>query len=195
MSTDRARWDAIAAGVRSCRQCDLAATRARAVPGDLPAGPAAVDVLLVGEGPGADEDAAGRPFVGRSGRLLDRLLDEAGLARAEVAVANVVKCRPPGNRAPRAAEITACRPWLQGQVAAVDPLVVVALGGTAVSWFFGRGARLTALRGAARPWQGRRLVVTYHPSAALRFGPNGAPMAGLRADLSLVAALVAGTRT
>lgn len=190
MSLDRARWAAVAEGIRTCRSCELAATRTQAVPGDLPETGAAVDVLVVGEGPGADEDAVGRPFVGRSGRLLDQLLDEAGLARDDIAVANVVRCRPPANRAPRAAEVAACRPWLEAQVDAVDPRVIVALGGTAVAWFLGRGARLTALRGAPLPWRGRHLVVTYHPSAALRFGPRGAPMAGLTADLALVAALV-----
>jgi DNA polymerase len=105
-------------------------------------------------------------------------------------VANVVKCRPPGNRAPRAAEVSACRHWLTAQIDAADPRVLVALGGTAVAWFLGRDARLTALRGTVRSWNGRPLVVSYHPSAALRFGPNGAPTAALREDLATVAALV-----
>jgi DNA polymerase len=187
VSVDLSSWAAVAAGVRACVACDLAAGRTQAVPGDLPAGPVAV--MLVGEGPGADEDAVGRPFVGRSGRLLDGLLAEAGLRREDVAVANVVKCRPPGNRAPRAGEVAACRHWLATQIAAADPTVLVALGGSAVGWFLGRGARLTSLRGEPVAWEGRALVVTYHPSAALRFGPNGAPMAGLRADLRLVASL------
>jgi len=125
------------------------------------------------------------PFVGRSGRLLDGLLDEAGIARADVAVVNVLKCRPPGNRTPRAAEVASCRPWLDRQLALVDPRVVVTLGTTAAQWALGRSARIGVLRDRVHHWDGRALVVTYHPSAALRFGPKGAPMAGLRSDLAL----------
>ena len=139
-------------------------------------------MLLVGEAPGAQEDAAGVPFVGRSGQLLDELLAEAGLRRERVAVANVLKCRPPANRKPRRAEVARCRPWLAAADRAGRPAwCVVALGGTAAEWFFGPGARIAMLREQGRPrrWHdGRRLLVTYHPSAAIRFGPRGRAAGG-----------------
>jgi DNA polymerase len=98
-----------------------------------------------------------------------------------------VKCRPPGNRAPKAAEVAACRPFLEQQLAAAAPTLIVALGGTATSWFFGRGARLTALRGTVHVVVGRHVLPTYHPSAALRFGPRGEPAGALQEDLRLAA--------
>ena len=186
-------WDELVAVVQGCVACDeLAASRTRVVAGQRPPG---AEVLLVGEAPGAQEDETGVPFVGRSGQLLDQLLGEAGLRREQVAVANVLKCRPPANRTPRRAEVARCRPWLTRQVELVDPRVVVALGSTAAAWFFGPSARIGALRqrSLAEPltYDGRALLVTYHPSAAIRFGPNGEPLAALRADLSRVAALLA----
>jgi len=186
-------WDELVAVVQGCVACDeLAASRTRVVAGQRPPG---AEVLLVGEAPGAQEDETGVPFVGRSGQLLDQLLGEAGLRREQVAVANVLKCRPPANRTPRRAEVARCRPWLTRQVELVDPRVVVALGSTAAAWFFGPSARIGALRqrsvGEPLTYDGRALLVTYHPSAAIRFGPNGEPLAALRADLSRVAALLA----
>jgi DNA polymerase len=186
-------WTDLVARVQGCVACEeLAASRSRVVPGVAPPG---ADVLLVGEAPGAQEDETGVPFVGRSGQLLDGLLADAGLRRDQVAVANVLKCRPPANRKPRRAEVARCRPWLDRQVDLVDPVVVVALGGTAAEWFVGPGARIAALReqGRAAPLQhgGRRLLVTYHPSAAIRFGPQGAPLAALREDLAEVARVLA----
>jgi uracil-DNA glycosylase family 4 len=186
-------WDELVAVVQGCVACDeLAASRTRVVAGQRPAG---AEVLLVGEAPGAQEDETGVPFVGRSGQLLDQLLGEAGLRREQIAVANVLKCRPPANRTPRRAEVARCRPWLTRQVELVDPRVVVALGSTAAAWFFGPSARIGALRerSLVEPlsYDGRALLVTYHPSAAIRFGPNGEPVAALRADLARVAALLA----
>ena len=188
-------WNELVAAVQGCVACaDLAAARTRVVAGERPPG---AEVLLVGEAPGAQEDAAGVPFVGRSGQLLDQLLAEAGLRREQVAVANVLKCRPPDNRTPRRAEVQRCRPWLARQLDLVDPRVVVALGSTAAAWFFGPSARIGALRDRSRTepltYDGRRLLVTYHPSAAIRFGPKGAPVAALRDDLAQVAALLAGS--
>jgi DNA polymerase len=185
-------WDDLVDRVQGCVACpELAASRTRVVAGQRPPG---AEVLLVGEAPGAQEDETGVPFVGRSGQLLDELLVEAGLRREQVAVANVLKCRPPSNRKPRRAEVARCRPWLQRQLDLVDPVVVVALGGTAAEWFFGPGARIALLReqGRATPHShdGRRLLVSYHPSAAIRFGPRGAPVAALREDLTEVARLV-----
>ena len=148
--------------------------------------------MLVGEAPGADEDARGEPFVGRSGQLLDSLLVTAGLDRRRIAVTNVVKCRPPANRAPRAREVAACRPFLERQLTLGDPSLVVCLGGTATQWFFGRTARLTALRGTVHVVDGRHVMATYHPSAALRFGPRGEPIRALQVDLVAAASWLAG---
>jgi DNA polymerase len=145
---------------------------------------------VVGEAPGADEDRLGRPFVGKAGRLLDELLAEAGLDRSRVAVLNVLQCRPPGNRAPTPAEIARCSGWLDRKLELVGPELVVALGLTATGWFLGRGVRLGAVRGSVHEVGGRRVLPTYHPSAAIRYGPGGEPMAGLRADLALAAELL-----
>lgn len=180
--------ETLAAEIRACVACpELVRSRNAVVVGELPAH---ARLVLVGEAPGAQEDLAGRPFVGRAGQLLDRLLAEAGIDRAAVGVLNALKCRPPGNRAPRAGELDRCRPWLERQLALAAPSLVVALGSTAVCWFHGRGARVARLRGRVETVTGRRVLATYHPSAALRFGPYGAPMAALREDLALAARLL-----
>ncbi len=182
-------WGALAAEIEQCTACpELAATRLRVVPGVRPAG---ARLLLVGEAPGATEDETGVPFAGRAGQLLDRELAEVGLDRSTVAVVNVLKCRPPSNRQPARAEVARCRPWLERQLQLADPELVVTLGGTAAQWFLGTGVRLGASRGVVHEVGGRRVVVTYHPSAALRFGPKGAPLAALREDLAWVAGLLA----
>ena len=176
--------------MRSCVACpELAATRTNVVVGTKPANGAAV--LLVGEAPGGTEDETGVPFVGRAGTLLDLLLHEVGLPRANVAVANVLKCRPPGNRAPSNTEVANCRGFLAAQIAIANPVVICALGGTASQWFFGKGAKIGQLRGRPHDIEGRQVVSTYHPSAAIRFGPAGMPRAALRDDLALVARLAA----
>jgi DNA polymerase len=182
-------WDELVSGSAGCVACpELAATRTTVVVGEAPAG---ARLALVGEAPGADEDRAGRPFVGRAGRLLDELLAEAGLDRSAVAVVNVLQCRPPGNRTPATAEVARCRGWLDRKLALVAPELVVALGLTAAGWFLGRGVRLGAVRGTVHEVAGRRVLPTYHPSAAIRYGPAGEPLAGLRADLALAASLLA----
>jgi uracil-DNA glycosylase family 4 len=169
----------IAADASACTRCPLAAGRTQVV---FARGDPGADLMFVGEGPGADEDAEGLPFVGRSGKLLDRLVaEEMGLSRSEVYVANVVKCRPPGNRDPRPEEMAACRGWLDAQVDHVDPRVVVTLGNVATRALLARPEGITRLRGQAYPWNGRQLVPTYHPSAVLRGSPGA--MAGMRADL------------
>ncbi len=180
-------WDALAAVARPCVACpELAATRQRVVVGDVPAS-GRPRFVLVGEAPGATEDETGRPFVGRSGALLDLLLTEAGLDRSEAAVLNIVKCRPPGNRTPRAPEVARCSGWLRRQLELLDPPVVVALGLSSAKWFLGPRTVLGEVRGRSHEWEGRAVWATYHPSAAIRFGPNGAPRAGLLADLTAVA--------
>jgi len=184
-------WATLAAAARPCVACpELAATRQHVVVGDVPAA-GRPRLVLVGEAPGATEDETGRPFVGRSGALLDELLTAAGLDRGSAAVLNVVKCRPPGNRTPRAAEVSRCSGWLRRQLELLDPPAVVALGLSAAKWFLGPRTVLARAREAGpHPWEGRGLHVTYHPSAAIRFGPNGAPRAALAADLRRVAELV-----
>ena len=184
-------WAAVAEAARGCLACpELAATRRHVVVGDVPAAGRPV-VAIVGEAPGATEDQTGRPFVGRSGALLDELLAAAGLDRGRAAVLNVVKCRPPGNRTPRTAEVARCSGWLRRQLELLDPPAVVALGLSSARWFLGPRTVLARAREAGpHLWEGRRLHVTYHPSAAIRFGPNGAPRAALAADLRQVAELV-----
>jgi DNA polymerase len=183
---------ALDAAMRSCTSCtELALSRTQVVVGDER--PSA-RLLLVGEAPGADEDATGRPFVGRAGQLLDTLLSEVGVPRDTVSVLNVLKCRPPGNRAPKRVEVGNCRGWLERQILLLDPRVVVTLGGTATAWGFGRALRLADVRGRAHELPtlpGRRVVPTYHPSAAIRFGPNGEPRRLLREDLAYAAAIAA----
>jgi uracil-DNA glycosylase family 4 len=175
--------------VRSCVACpELAATRTSVVVGDIPPEPR---FLLVGEAPGAQEDLAGRPFVGKSGQLLDELMAEAGLARADAAVLNICKCRPPGNRPPSRAEALRCAGWLDRQVELIDPPIVVTLGRTALTWALGARLTLADVRGSVHDWRGRRLIASYHPSAAIRFGPRGMPRAALRDDLALLARTLA----
>lgn len=181
--------DEIAAAVRGCQACpQLVASRTLPVAGDFPAEPR---FMVVGEAPGAQEDVAGRPFVGKAGALLDALLAEAGVDRGSVAVANVCNCRPPANRTPATAEARRCAGWLDRQIELADPPLVVALGRTALTWALGAAVKLAEARGVAHPWRGRRLLASYHPSAAIRFGPAGEPRAALRADLALAAALTA----
>jgi DNA polymerase len=134
------------------------------VPGE---GNPAAEIMLVGEAPGATEDALGRPFVGRAGKLLDEALAEAGLLRADVWITNVVKARPPGNRDPKAPEVAHWLPVLERELALVDPRVVVPLGRHALA-HFAPGAKISAVHGTALRWGERVLYPLYHPAAALR---------------------------
>lgn len=165
---------ALSCGV--CRRCGLAEGRQQVV---VSRGNPAARLMLIGEGPGAQEDLAGLPFVGRSGQLLDQLLAAAGLdSQSDTYVCNVVKCRPPGNRKPTAAEMAACRPWLEQQIALVDPLVIALVGATALEGVLGIRGGITRLRGQ---WQageqgglgdgglrGRWLMPLLHPAYLLR---------------------------
>jgi DNA polymerase len=154
---------AIAAEVRGCTRCPLHRGRTNAVPGE---GNPLSDVLLVGEGPGAREDATGRPFVGPAGQLLTELLRSIGWAREDVFIANVVKCRPPGNRDPEPEEIGACAAYLDGQESALDPAVIVTLGRHSLRRYL-PDARISTVHGSLRRAGGRFVFPMYHPAAAL----------------------------
>ena len=164
----------------ACTLCPLSQGRTTVVFGE---GDPHAQLMVVGEGPGRDEDLQGRPFVGRSGQLLDKLLlEEAGLARRQVYIANVVKCRPPGNRDPLPAEIAACRPYLEQQVELIAPKVVLTLGNFATRALLDTNEAISRLRGRTYPFGlGAVLVPTFHPAAALRGG--GEVVARMRADV------------
>ena len=180
--------DALGREASGCTRCRLAVDRTQVVFGT---GSPAADLLFVGEGPGAEEDRQGLPFVGRSGKLLDRLMEEElGFGRASCYIANIVKCRPPGNRDPKPDEIEACRPWLEGQLERLRPRVVVTLGNTATRTLLGTTEGVTRLRGRSYPWRDIVLVPTYHPAAVLRGGPSS--MAEMRADLVRAKLALAG---
>jgi uracil-DNA glycosylase len=164
---------------RGCLACPLSQGRTTVVFG---VGDPNAELMFVGEAPGRDEDFAGEPFVGRSGKLLDRLIDEElGLERAQCYIANVVKCRPPNNRDPMPGEVAACRHYLESQVRIIAPRVIVTLGNFATRTLLGRTEGVTKLRGQAYPFADAVLVPTFHPAAALRGG--GVVLAQMRADL------------
>ncbi len=161
--------DDVACAVAHCEGCPLAATRTNAVPGEGPADLRAIEVMAIGEGPGADEDASGRPFVGKAGQLLDRMLASINLSRTENCfIANIVKCRPPQNREPTPEESAACREYLQAQIALVKPKMILALGRTAAQNLLGTSEGINRLRGSFYDYDGIPLLPTYHPSALLR---------------------------
>jgi uracil-DNA glycosylase len=164
----------------ACTRCPLAAQgRTQVVFG---AGDPRADLMFVGEGPGAEEDRQGLPFVGRSGRLLDQLMaEELGITRDEVYIANVVKCRPPNNRDPQPVEIATCRPYLDRQIELIEPAVVVTLGKFAAQLLLDSREGVTRLRGRSYPFGTGVLIPTLHPAYALRGG--GEPLAQMRADL------------
>jgi DNA polymerase len=156
----------IAAQVKACTRCALHRGRRQAVPGE---GAATPRVLVIGEGPGAEEDATGRPFVGPAGQLLDRMLKAIALDRnSNCFIANVVKCRPPGNRDPLPEESAACLPYLRAQIAALRPQAILAVGRVAAQTLTGLTAGVGELRRRQLSCEGIPLAVTYHPSAVLR---------------------------
>jgi DNA polymerase len=149
-----------------CRRCSLGATRQQVV---VSRGNPRARLMVIGEGPGAQEDAVGQPFVGRSGQLLDRMLESVGIdSNQDAYVCNIVKCRPPENRKPTALEMAACKPWLEQQIALVDPAVILLAGATAVEGLLGIKGGITKLRGQWRQWDGRWLMPILHPSYLLR---------------------------
>ena len=159
-------WHELKQSVRECTACKLRAGCTQTVFG---VGDESADWLFVGEGPGADEDAQGEPFVGQAGKLLDNMLAAIKLKRGNnVYIANIVKCRPPGNRTPEPDEIATCMPYLQQQIALIKPKLIITLGKTAATSLLGRDATLGSLRGTVHSYQGVPLIVTYHPAYLLR---------------------------
>ncbi|MDE3011429.1 MAG: uracil-DNA glycosylase [Pseudomonadota bacterium] len=173
-------WEALPVAIEDCQACALRQGRRRSVPGI--GGPGA-RWMFVGEGPGAEEDLRGEPFVGAAGQLLDSMLAALGLQRgSDACIANVVKCRPPANRTPEPAECAACLPFLERQIALVQPRILVALGRVAAQTLLGSTVNVGSLRGRVHDYQGIPLVVTYHPAYLLR---NQAEKARAWVDLCL----------
>lgn len=190
----RAALEGIAAEVRACTACRLHEGRTRAVPGE---GHASTEVVFVGEGPGMNEDRAGRPFVGRAGDLLVRLLGSIGWRREDVFITNVVKCRPPENRDPEPDEVAACAPFLRRQLEVLDPALIVTLGRHSMGRFM-PGTTISRAHGTVRPADpetgaGAAMVLAlYHPAAALR---APAVEQASYADMSLVPAILDDARS
>ena len=158
----------VAVEAADCTKCRLAEGRTQVVFG---VGNADADVMFIGEAPGFHEDKQGEPFVGAAGQLLTRMLDEVlSVARHDVYIANVIKCRPPGNRDPQEDEIESCTPWLVEQVSLIQPRVIVTLGNFATKFVLQTAQGITRMRGRAYPWHGRTVVPTFHPAAILRGG-------------------------
>jgi len=165
-------WNQFAEDVAACSACGLCKTRQRAVPG---VGDPHAQWLFVGEAPGAEEDAKGEPFVGQAGRLLDNMLASLAMKRGEnVYIANVLKCRPPGNRTPTPLESESCMPYLDRQIALIEPKLIVALGKSAASTLLNVDASIASLRGRVHRYRGVPLIVTYHPAYLLRNLPDKA---------------------
>jgi uracil-DNA glycosylase len=179
--------DVLASVASVCTDCRLSETRNSVV---FAAGSPDANVMIVGEAPGQQEDEQGVPFVGRSGQLLMQLLAEQRIAREDVYIANVVKCRPPHNRDPRPDEIDACKPYLRRQIQLVDPKVVITVGNFSSKLLLGTTVGITRTRGLAYKWWGRYLVPTFHPAAALR-GGKGVTDA-IRGDIAIVRTLLDG---
>ena len=170
----------IAAEVRGCPLCKLSRSRKNAVPGE---GQLSAKIMFIGEAPGRSEDEKGRPFVGAAGRILDELLKKAGIERSEVFITNIVKCRPPNNRVPKEDELTACRPYLDRQIALIKPKVICILGRTAYSALLG-GSSITANRGKIMERAGQKYFLTFHPAAVIY---NKGLLSALEADLKKLA--------
>ena len=170
----------IAADVRGCPLCKLSRSRKNAVPGE---GQLSAKIMFIGEAPGRSEDDEGRPFVGAAGRILDNLLKKAGIERSQVFITNIVKCRPPNNRVPEEDELTACRPYLDRQIALIKPKVICILGRTAYSSLLG-GTSITANRGKIVKKGGQKYFLTFHPAAVI-YNKDLRP--ALQADLKKLA--------
>jgi DNA polymerase len=169
---ERLEWDGLAQAVAGCRACGLCETRTQTVFG---VGDTQADWLIVGEAPGENEDLQGEPFVGQAGKLLDNMLKALGLdRRTKVYIANVLKCRPPGNRNPQPEEVAQCEPFLRRQVQLLQPKIIVAVGRFAVQSLLGTSEPIGKLRGHVHQYSGVPVVVTYHPAYLLRNLPDKA---------------------
>jgi uracil-DNA glycosylase len=189
MSAERdAQLDAIAERIRACKECRLHEQATNAVPGY---GNVHADILFIGEAPGYNEDQQGLPFVGKSGRYLDYLLDLIGMKRDEVFIANMVKHRPPDNRDPHADEIEACKHFLDEQFAVIDPLVVATLGRFSMEYYLGKRNKITKVHGQPVYREGRAYYPLYHPAAALR---NPALRWDMETDIKRIPEVVADVR-
>ena len=180
-----ADFDRVRAEALACTRCGLAGGRTQVV---WAAGNLEADLLFIGEAPGFHEDKQGLPFVGAAGQLLDKLLGEIGLDRTKAAIVNVIKCRPPGNRDPLPAEIEACTPWLEAQLAHMRPDVIVTLGNFATRFILEQQIGITRARGQKYSRRGAVVIPTFHPAAALRGGRFGgmSPIDAIRQDFRLV---------
>lgn len=157
--------DEVESSCEGCTRCALHAGRTQIVFG---VGSPRAEIVFVGEGPGREEDLQGEPFVGRAGKLLTRIIESMGLRRSDVYICNAVKCRPPSNRTPTVEEIATCRPYLEAQLAAIQPQVIVALGNPAMRALFNITKGISHLRGTFREWRGIKVMPTYHPAYLLR---------------------------
>jgi DNA polymerase len=183
----RMEWPELKSALKSCEACGLRKTCTQTVFG---VGDEQADWLLVGEAPGAEEDARGEPFVGQAGRLLDNMLAAIGLSRGEnVYICNVLKCRPPGNRNPEPFEVAQCSPHLLRQLELIRPKLILAMGRFAVQTLLGTEASIASLRGRLHRYQGVPLIVTYHPAYLLRNLPDKAKA---WEDLCFASAAIAG---
>jgi uracil-DNA glycosylase family 4 len=179
---------AIAQEIAACQQCPLHRRRKRTVPG---AGPANAEIMFIGEAPGYHEDQQGLPFVGRSGQYLDELLSAVGLSRRDVFIANVIKCRPPDNRDPEPDELTACKSYLDRQIAIINPKVIITLGRFSMARYF-PGGRITQIHGHPKRQDGRLYFPMFHPAAVLR-NPRLRP--DMEADMRRVVDLIREAET
>lgn len=173
-----------AAEAATCTKCQLAGGRTQVVYG---VGSATADLMFIGEGPGFHEDKQGEPFVGAAGQLLNRMLGGIGLERADVYIANVIMCRPPGNRDPLPEEIDACNPWLVEKISIIQPRLIVTLGNFATKFVLSTKRGITSMRGAVYGWHGRKVIPTFHPAAILHGGGERSPQfLKLREDFALI---------
>lgn len=178
-----------AAEAAGCTRCGLAEGRTQVVFG---VGNPEADLFFIGEAPGFHEDRQGEPFVGQAGQLLTRMLGEIGLAREDVYIGNILKCRPPGNRDPLPAEIEACTPWLVEQISLVQPRLLVTLGNFATKFVLQTTRGITSMRGSVYDWHGRAVIPTFHPAAILHGGGEKSPQfQDLQADFGLISETLA----
>jgi uracil-DNA glycosylase len=176
--------DVVAKEAAGCTRCGLAASRTQVVFG---VGNPDADLLFIGEAPGFHEDKQGEPFVGAAGQLLTRMLEGIGLSREQVYIANILKCRPPGNRDPLPDEIEACTPWLVEQISAIQPALIVTLGNFATKFVLQTQTGITRMRGSVHLWHGRKVIPTFHPAAILHGGGEKSRQFGeLQEDFALI---------